>query len=218
MGFPYLNAAVSTLAPVETWWAAHAALPSLAAFFLGLAVGTIFLPALWVQVRPHIFPLKLRPDVDGATAFKEVLAKSRRAKELVRPGKLTVPVMYETHLTEFGVIEGRLKAQIADEFHDLLRQGDITAWGSPDGKKPHQKIKPEEWSEIAIDFDEQDMNYNPPHVHAVKRRNDGRGTVFGYVWVRLNRKQVRKAFPLSWWPRRIPNKPKEKRHLPKTGD
>src|SRR5947208_13104549 len=86
------NAAVSTLAPVETWWAAHAALPSLAAFFLGLAVGTIFLPALWVQVRPHIFPLKLRPDVDGATAFKEVLAKSRRAKELVRPGKLTVPV------------------------------------------------------------------------------------------------------------------------------
>jgi hypothetical protein len=201
---------LSVLAPIETWWAAHATHPSLSALFVGLAVSTVLLPELWSQIRPHIFPPKLRPDVDGATAFKEIIAKSRRAKALIRTGQLTIPLRYESHLTGFEINEGRLKAQIADEFHDFLRSGEITAWGTPDGRKPHQEIKPEEWSEIEIDFNDRDMDSSPSHVHAVKRGNRASGSAFGYVWIRLCRKQVRGVFPLAWFPRKIKDEPKEK--------
>jgi hypothetical protein len=199
------SATMLLLAAIEKWWGAHAAYPAIAAFAVGLAVSTVFIPELWTHLKPIFFPQKLRPDVDGATAFKEVLAKSKRAKLLVGNGTLTMKRMYESHLTEAGIIEGRLKAKIADEFHDLMRAGDITVWGSPDNKKPHQEIKPEEWSEIEIDFDEQDMNYNPPHVHAVKRNNRSSGSVFGYVWLKMCRRQVRKAFPHAFLPRRMPS-------------
>jgi hypothetical protein len=133
-----LESALSALAPIEKWWAGQATHPSLAAFFAGLAVGTILLPELWSQIRPHIFPPKFRPDVDGATAFKEIIAKSQRAKELIGTRQLSIPLRYESHLTDFGINEGRLKVKIADEFHDFLRSGEITAWGTPDGRKPHQ--------------------------------------------------------------------------------
>lgn len=201
---------LSWLTPLETWWAAHAAHPTLAAFVSGLAVGTIFLPELWSQVKPHLWAPKYRPDVDGATIFKEILAKSSRAKKLVCSGTLKTPLMYESHLTEAGIIEERLKQELDHEFHDLLRLGEITAWGSPDGKKPHQEIKPEEWSSIEISFDDQDMNYDPPHVHAIRRGNRSSGSQFGYLWVKFCRKQILTAFPLALWPRRIKNVPLEK--------
>lgn len=105
-------------------------MPSLAAFAFGLLISTVLLPELWLQIKPHLFPLKPRADTEGATIFKEIIAKSKRAKELIGTGKLTVPLRYESHLTGFGINEGRLEMQITDEFHDFLRSGEITVWGT----------------------------------------------------------------------------------------
>src|SRR5215467_10351770 len=74
---------LNSVAPFESWWTAHFADPLLAAFVSGLLLSTVFLPEILRLVRRHMFPETPRPDVDGATLFNEIFAKSRRAKELV---------------------------------------------------------------------------------------------------------------------------------------
>lgn len=206
-------AAKRMLGAAENWIEMHAAYPALATLCLGLLFGTVIIPEVWHALRDHMFPLKPRPDVDGATALKEIVRVSRRAKELAKQG-LKLPKSgwpdYESHLTDSGIIEKRLKAQLVDELHDFLRLGDVTAWGTPDGRKPHQPIAPEEWSEIALDFVKREMEADPPHVHAVVRKGLRNGKAYGYVWVKLNRRQVYRAFPRAWWPRRMNNGPQEK--------
>jgi hypothetical protein len=204
------EAAVSFLAPLETWWGGHAAHPTLAAFFLGLAAATIFIPELWRVARPHLFTEKFSKDISAAEGFNKIVSHSKRAKELVQKKLLTVPMMYESHLTPKGVMEARLRAKLADEIHDLLRAGDLTAWGTPDGRQPYQEITKEEWSDIKIDFEDPDANRDPPFVHAVKRKRGPSGTVFGYVWIQFCSKQLYRVYPLALFPRRMPEGPREK--------
>jgi hypothetical protein len=205
------EAALTSLAPLEAWWTGHATHPTLAAFFLGLAVATSFIPELWRVLRPHLFAEKFRRDISAAQGFNKIVSHSKRAKELVRKKMLIVPMVYESHLTPKGVIEARLRAKLADEIHDLLRAGDITTWGTPNGKQPYQEIKPEEWSDIKIDFEDSDANLEHPFAHAVKRKHGPSGTVFGYVWVELCSKQLYRVFPLAFFPRPMPDGPREKR-------
>jgi hypothetical protein len=141
------------------------------------------------------------------------MTHSKRAKELVQKGLLKSPLMYESHLTDVGITEARLKAALADEIHDYLRAGDLTAWGTPDGRKPYQEIKPEEWSDIKIDFNDPDADRDPPFVHAVKRKQNASGTVFGYVWIQFCSKQLYRVYPLALFPRRVPSGPREKPKL-----
>lgn len=200
---PKFGVVVSALAQLESWWSAHAANPILSAFLVGVLLGTAFLPELWLQIRPHLLPLKIRPDLDGAEAFKTITLKSRRAKELVKGGLLTKPLGYESHLTELGVIEGRLRQQIENELHDLLRLGEITAFGTPDGKKPYEKIEPSNWSALSLDLSDIDRDGSPA-MHAAKI-DAGTGVMsYGYVWIKFCSRELYREYPLAWYPRRKP--------------
>ena len=119
--------------------------------------------------------------------------------------------MYESPLTEEEVTERRLLNQIVDEIHDRLRAGDLIAWGTPDNKKPHQKIKQEEWSDIALNADVRDLTSKPAQLHAIYRPKSSRGMAFAYVWIKFCRKQFLKEFPLAWIPRKAATGPLEKR-------
>jgi hypothetical protein len=204
---------VNATQALEAWWDKHVPLPSLSALGLGLLLSVFLVPEIWRIARPYLFHEKFRRDINAAEGLKKTVSHSRRAKELVRKGMKLSPLMYESHLTEIGIIEARLRAELADEIHDHLRAGDITAWGTPDGKKPYQEIKPEEWSDIKIDFDDPDADRDPPFVHAVKRKHGPAGTVFGYVFVQFCSKQLYRVYPLSYFARRIPDGPREKPKL-----
>lgn len=212
---PSVGAVMAALTPVETWWAAHAANPLLSAFFVGIGFGTILLPQLWRQVRPHVFPIKLRPDISGPEGFKSVLNQSKRSKELIKKGLLTTPLRYESHLSKDEIIEGRLRKTLAREFHDLLRLGEITAWGTQDGKKPYEKILPDSWSTLEIDFSDFERSENPA-LHAVKNGNQSTGTAYGYVWIKFCGKELYNEFPLSWWPRKVATSKNTERQTPNT--
>jgi hypothetical protein len=79
-----------------------------------------------------------RPDIPAVSAFKLVWHRSRRAAELVRRRDelLNLPRPLEHHMTAPGIIEERLKQRLRGEFHDALRQGRITAWGTPSSGGP----------------------------------------------------------------------------------
>jgi hypothetical protein len=209
-------AAMSALAPVEAWWGAHAAHPTLAAFIAGLAVGTVLLPELWFRVSPYFLPLKLKADIGGADAIKKILTGSKWAKNLVTKGLLKTELRYESHLTAVGITEGRLVVRLIKELHDLLRAGDLTAWGTPDNRKPYQEIKPDEWSDLEIDLSDVNRDQGPA-VHAVMRRNQSSGMKYGYVWIKFCRKQIEREFPSAYWPRKISDTPNEKAKLSEAG-
>jgi hypothetical protein len=81
-----------------------------------------------------------RPDIGTADGFKIIMSRSKRAKELVSKGLLTTETMYESHLTQAGVVEQRLKRRLSGELLDLLRQGHIKAWGEPRDSKAEKEI------------------------------------------------------------------------------
>ncbi len=203
------NSTLSWLAPAEQWWAVHTAHPTLAAFVTGLAVATVLLPELWSQIYPHLFPPKPKADIAGAAAIERILTRSKWAKKLVKNGQLTNKLMYESHLTANGIIEGRLQLRLMKELHDLLRAGDLIAWGTPDNRQPYQDIKPQEWSDLEIDTSDLER-YQTHGVHAIARRNQSSGLRYGYVWIKFCRKQIDREFPLAYWPRRISNESQRK--------
>ena len=133
------NAAMTALAPIEAWWATHAVHPSLAAFFAGLLVGTILLPELWIEIKPHIFPPALEPDIAAGEAFKLLFESSKLAYDLVKSGTLR-PVQFESHLTEPQKIGSRLRVELADRIHNALADARIVAWGRADGSMPESQI------------------------------------------------------------------------------
>ena len=146
--------------------------------------------------------MKPRPDIEGGALLNEIISKSKRAKVLVKKNLLTVPLAYETHLSEEEVIENRLLKKIIDEIRDLLRSGDMTAWGTPDNKRPYQQIAPEEWVDIELTGDYRLLDGPRPQLHAVYRGNSPTGSAFKYVWLRFCRKQALEYFPVALFPRK----------------
>jgi hypothetical protein len=86
----------------------------------------------------------------------------------------------------------------------LLRLGEITAFGTPDGKKPYEKIAPESWSLLELDLSDIDRKPSPA-LHAVKIGRQTTGTAYGYVWIKFCRRELYREYPLSWRSRKMPD-------------
>jgi hypothetical protein len=188
--------AMTDIAPLEQWWNVHAAHPLLAAFFAGLAVGTVLLPEVWIQIKPHVFPASPRADIAAGEAFKLIFHKSKLADELVRKNLLTRVVMIESHLTEQQKIGGRLRVELADRIHSALASSKITAWGRIDGGNPEREIAFTEWEDAEIDFSPRTLDNSSLWVCAYKRGNDPRGRRIAFVGVRFCKDQLFRQFPL----------------------
>ena len=188
--------AATAIAPIERWWSIHASHPLLAAFFAGLLLGTVLLPELWIQIKPHLFPLKPQADIAAGDAFMLLFSRSKLARNLVKKGMLTSAVMYESHLTEPQKIAGRLRVELDDRIHSALADARLRAWGRLDGGRPEQEIAVPEWSHIAIDFSPRTLESSPSWVHAYKRNQDPRGRQIAYVGLRFNKAQLLHEFPL----------------------
>ena len=110
------GSALSFIAPVESWWAAHAAHPLLSAFIAGLLFATVLLPEIWRVIRDHSFPSEPRPDWDLQGAVNYLRIRSQWA----------IGRIY------FSVGEDRLIEQDIDEaLRDAASQGRISIWGRP---------------------------------------------------------------------------------------
>jgi hypothetical protein len=190
------SSALKMLGAIESWWEIHAAYPAVAAFALGLMIGTALLPELWIQVKPHVFPLKPQADITAGDAFKLLFSRSKLARKLVEEGMLTRAVMYESHLTEAQKIAGRLRVELADYIHNALTDARIRAWGRLDGGRPEQEIVFSEWSDVEIDFSPRTLESSPSWVCAYNRGSDPRGRKIAYVGIRFCRKQLLQEFPL----------------------
>jgi hypothetical protein len=112
-------------------------------------------------------------------------------------------------MTAAGIIEERLKQRLREEFHDALRQGRITAWGTPSSGGAEKKIDAEEWSNFEIAFDDEELASIPYpfggvyQVAAWQRKTDPRYPVRCYVNIQFAKPDVFAEFPLRLFPRRI---------------
>jgi hypothetical protein len=204
-----MSSAMKIIAPIEEWWQIHAAHPSLSALFVGLAVGTVLLPELWIQLKPHIFPPRLVADISAGDAFKMLFADSKLASHLIKRKLLTRPVRYESHLTSQQIIDERLRVELADRVHNPLADGRLRAWGRLDGGRPESEIAFNEWSGIELDFSPRTLEASPSWVCAHKRENDPRGTRISYVGVRFSKTQLFREFPLRRLRRRKTHETKD---------
>jgi hypothetical protein len=110
------GSALSFMAPLESWWTAHAAHPLLAAFFAGLLFATVLFPEIWRALRDHVFPSEPRPDWDLRGAINYLRIRSKWAI-----GR----IYYSTG-------EDRLlEEDIEEVLRDVASQGRISIWGRP---------------------------------------------------------------------------------------
>lgn len=182
--------------PVWMWWSAAIAV---------LFANNVALTHELRSGRPT------RPDIPAVVAFRLILLRSRRAAELVRRRDelLNLPRPLEHHMTADGVIEERLKQRLREEFHDAMRQGRITAWGTPSSGGPEKKIEAEEWSNFEIAFDDDELSSVPypfggvNQLAAWQRKTDPRFPVLCYVNIQFAKQEVSAEFPLRIFPRRI---------------
>jgi hypothetical protein len=160
-----------------------------------------------------------RPDIPAVTAFILVWHRSRRAAQLVRRRDelLNIPRPLEHHMTAAGIIEERLKQRLREEFHDAMRQGRITAWGTPSSGGPEKRIDAEEWSNFEIAFDDEELTSIPypfggvNQLAAWQRKTDTRSPVRCYANVQFAKRDILAEFPLRLLPRRIDSVPLLKR-------
>jgi hypothetical protein len=125
------------------------------------------------------------PDVDARQAFFQILEKSEwRANQLANPPDP------KTRRYDW------LKIRLETEIHNYLAQNRLTAWGETNlppgrGTGPQRKIKPEEWEQSKILFD--DLDPNIPRTMA-KWINNDRGSLFGIMF---SKAQIFRLFPLA---------------------
>lgn len=188
---------LSIIALIEAWWAQHAAHPLLAAFAMGLLVGTVLIPALWQQLRPHLFPDKLSPDIDAQDAFDLILSRSKWAKRQRRNWAMMPKAMYEKDRSQSDVIEGRLNQLFQREIRAWLRNEKLACWGSESTSAssihvtPEKPIEPQRWDEIEISF-----SRNP--ANAAYYATGSRAGELAFVHLRFCKRQIRRQFPLAW--------------------
>lgn len=110
--------------------------------------------------------------------------------------------MYESHLTNEGVIEERLHAHLIGELEDRLRQGHVLAWGQPRDSDKQRLIAKEEWDRLNFLIEENDLW--PPHgfgnLCCINKTNNGRIQYWQICFASAN---LYREFPLRWLPRRI---------------
>src|SRR5215468_2190959 len=98
---------------MEAWWGTHASHPIVSAFFVGLAVSTVFLPELWLHIKPILFPFKPRPDISAADSFLLILARSKLRRKYSRHWRQLAPAGHrESGQLESQNIKSRVEAAL----------------------------------------------------------------------------------------------------------
>jgi hypothetical protein len=203
------GATLKWIAPIEQWWVSHAAHPTFAAFFAGLTIGTVLLPELWSQIRPHVFPEKPKPTITAAAAYQLVLRRSKWVRRQMKDWKSLPSVRYETSRDERAVAKERIELALNKRIHTLLRQSELKSWGCPtDGTELEEEISADKWSAIQIWFEERDLQND--RVHAWRLAPDIRNNHLAYTSVRMSRKELLRAFPLTILSTRVTNASKTK--------
>jgi len=137
------------------------------------------------------------PDLNAADGFKTILSRSKWAKELASNPDQLPPVQYEASMkSDAERIGARLKSELVGKLHDLLRLGNLTPWGRPEGHRPQRPIKPEEWDDIAL-VEERDLTSEPANICGWRRVSDVRGRRIAYVQVHFSSVQLYGQFPLT---------------------
>jgi len=135
------------------------------------------------------------PDLNAADAFNVILTRSKWAQDNARePEKLTAD-WYETGKSQSEIITGRLKFRLRREIHDYLSSGKLKSWGRPP-KRPITKIKPEEWREIRLGFEQQDLDRGNVCAWFIDQRPRA-GSTIAYVQVQFSKEQIFCLFPLE---------------------
>jgi TIR domain len=137
------------------------------------------------------------PNLNAADGFKAILSRSKWAQALVANPDQLPEVRYEASMkSDTERIEARLKIELKRKLHDLLRLGKLTAWGRPEGHRPQRPIKPEEWDDIELGFEERDLTSRPPDICAWRHVPDIRNRRIVYVQVHFSKSQLFGQFPL----------------------
>ena len=123
----------------------------------------------------------IKADIDAREAFYQILQKSewRVSQQSNPPDPRTVRSDW-------------LKIRLSTEIHNHLAQGRLTAWGETNlanSTGPQRRIKPEEWEQSEIVFDEQRQF---PRTYAKFRNNDR----VSHHGVMFSETQIFRLFPL----------------------
>jgi hypothetical protein len=168
-----------------------AAHPTVFAFVVGLAIGTVLLPEIWRVVRDHAFPRKPHPNMDMTNAIKYLRVRSRWA--LGRP-------YYEKSREQVDVT-GLLEEQIDTLIRDAAAQGRVTIWGRPSSRGTFDlpteiEINSSEWTEVPFDLTTM-SDYEAPHGVVAR---DRRVAEDRYWNLRVDRREIYREWPAApYW-------------------
>jgi hypothetical protein len=199
------GSALSFMAPVETWWAAHAAHPLLAAFFAGLLFATVLIPEIWRSVRDHAFPSEPRPDWDLRDAINYLRIRSKWAI-----GR----IYYSTG-------DDRLLEEDIDEIlRDAASQGRISIGGRPAqtgvealfSRGTEIKIPFSDLQSMSLDLTTIDDGTAPSGAVLRAYSQDQ------YRFLRVNRRQIYSEWPSAFYVRLFLDRTWKSRRLRITPD
>jgi hypothetical protein len=182
------GSALSFVAPVESWWAANAAHPLLAAFLAGLLFATVLFPEIWRVVRDHAFPPALRPDWDLREASDYLRIRSKWAI-----GR----IYYSTD-------EDRLLEQDIDEvLRDAASQGRISIWGRPSqtgvealfSRGTEMKIPYSDLQSMSLDLTTIDDS-TAPNGAVLRAHSEDQ-----YRFLRVNKREIHREWPPAFYGR-----------------
>ena len=203
---------IALVASLESWWSTHASHPVASAFLVGLAVSTVFLPELWLHLKPILFPLKPRPDISAAESFLLVLARSKLQRKYSRHWKQLLPADHESSGLESQNRKSRVEAALIRRLHTVLRSGDLKSWGCPTTRTEfEEEIPSEKWTAMEMRFERRDVEGGT--VHAWHSNTDLRDKRVAYTRIRFCKKELTRIFPLSIRRKRIDYTPYPKANL-----
>jgi hypothetical protein len=149
-----------------------------------------------------------RPDLDVVEAFDLLLTQSKWAKDRAEhPERMPAGWYENSAATDADRITGRLKVSLNREIHDALRLGRIAAWGRPGTTSggPMTPIKPEEWDDIVLDFEQRFVSGGrQPFIGAFRRPQAKPDRSLAYVDVKFSRDQIQDQFSLLDEPFKLP--------------
>lgn len=195
-----MGSALSFIAPIESWWAAHAAHPLLAAFFAGLCFATILIPEIWRVLKDHVFPPEPRPDWDLRDAVSYLRIRSKWA----------IGRIY------YSADKDRLIEEDIDEIlRDAASQGRISIWGRPTQTGVEALFN--RGTEIKIPFpDLQSMSLNLTTIDDITAPNGAvlsRHSQDGYGFLQVNRREIYREWPPAFYGRLLFDKNWKSRRL-----
>jgi hypothetical protein len=185
------SSALTFMTPVESWWAAHAAHPLLAAFTAGLLFATVLIPEIWRVIKTHAFPSEPRPDWDLRDAINYLRLRSKWAI-----GR----VYYTTNSTG----EDRILEQEMDELlRDAASQERIAIWGRPAqtgvealfSRGTEIKIPSSDLQSMSLDLTTIDDSTAPSGTVLRAYSQDQ------YRFLRVNRREIYSEWPQAFYGR-----------------